>query len=182
MLPSPPGALGAFPGQWLPNALLEENPRGEGGDAPAAMGDGSFIWARDARGGSSRVGRGLSRGNTRRSGTVGRGPEGTDEVPNLQRKGCRARQRTSFRIGVPITRGRDRARSRVVIRRARRVTFAGTAVVFFSTIGPIKTIEHGVAVFRFFVGVRSRARSVRHRHFSSVVASSHAPPRRCPRA
>ena len=49
MLPSPPGALGAFPGQWLPNALLEENPRGEGGDAPAAMGDGSFIWARDAR-------------------------------------------------------------------------------------------------------------------------------------
>ena len=50
MLPPPPGALGTFPGQWLPNALLEENPRGKARrDAPAAMGDGSFVWAPDAR-------------------------------------------------------------------------------------------------------------------------------------
>lgn len=50
MLPTPPGALGTFPGQWLPNALLEENPRGKARrDAPAAMGDGSFVWAPDAR-------------------------------------------------------------------------------------------------------------------------------------
>lgn len=50
-MPHPtPGALGAFPGQWLPDELLEENPRGKARrDAPAAMGDGSFAGSRDAR-------------------------------------------------------------------------------------------------------------------------------------
>ena len=50
-MPHPtPGVLGAFPGQWLPDELLEENPRGKARrDAPAAMGDGSFAGSRDAR-------------------------------------------------------------------------------------------------------------------------------------
>ena len=50
-MPHPtPGVLGAFPGQWLPDELLEENPRGTARrDAPAAMGDGSFAGSRDAR-------------------------------------------------------------------------------------------------------------------------------------
>ena len=47
--PSPPGASGALAGQWLPNAR-EKARRGEGGDAPAAMGDGVANRRSESRG------------------------------------------------------------------------------------------------------------------------------------
>ena len=117
------------------------------------------------------------------SGTsLGQGPEGTDEVPNLKRKGCRARQRTSFRIGVPITRGRDRgrdrARSRVVIRRAASPSQAPHRVFFHRAENDRARRFRSFPVFR---GVLARARFVTVTSLLRV-ASSHAPPRRCPRA